>query len=478
MSQLQKNARWLALTQFIKVILQLISVVVLARLLEPESYGLMAITSAITTFASLFRDLGISAAIIQANVVDEKIKNSSFALSLMLGIFIGLIVCGLAHPLALLFNEPILKEILLVSSITFPLTSLSAVHQSLLERENKFQTLARIEVISQSIALAAAIFSAFHDFGVYSLVIQVMTASTLSTIQIFSTNKWRPSFSVDIKSIRKIFNFSIGLTGFNTINYFARNADTFLIGRLLGPTPLGIYNTAYKIMLLPLQSVTLVSNRALYPVLSRLQSDLPNFREKYYNSISFVSTLTFPLMAGIWATRSPFVIVFFGEKWGGLESIIAWLAPTGMIQSILSTSGVIFMALGKTNQLFKLGIFGACIQVTGIFIGAIYEIKYAAIGYFFANIINALPVIWVASKLINSSSYVFFSKITPPLIASTIMAAFCNIFIIISNNKFSSLTQLIIATGIGFFVYTIILKFLFPIFWEIILSSIFKRSIK
>jgi PST family polysaccharide transporter len=178
--------------------------------------------------------------------------------------------------------------------------------------------------------------------------------------------------------------------GFNLVNYFARNADAMLIGRFLGPSELGLYNIGYRLMLFPLQNLTSIVNRAFYPVYSRQQHNPAVIGGYYLKTLSFISFVTAPLMLGLWAVREPFVTGVLGETWLGSAAIIAWLAPTGYLQSLLSTTGTVLMATGRTDLLRSLGAGNALLYLAAFIIGLNDGAVGVARAYFFANIAAAL----------------------------------------------------------------------------------------
>ncbi|HGX3503843.1 TPA: oligosaccharide flippase family protein, partial [Klebsiella pneumoniae] len=158
-----------------------------------------------------------------------------------------------------------------------------------------------IEIFSSTVSVILALITAKMGFGVYSLVIQAVSLNLISAIQFWICSKWHPSFSKIIvyHELKKIFGFSANVSLFNIINYFARNADSFIIGRYMSIVVLGSYNLAYRIMLFPLQSLTFVATRSLYPVLSHHQDDNKKIASIYLNCTFFVLFLSAPLMSGI-----------------------------------------------------------------------------------------------------------------------------------------------------------------------------------
>lgn len=413
------NAKWNALSQFLKMLVQAVNLIYLAKIIPPAQYGLMAMAVVVINLGILLRDLGTSAALIQKKVLGNGLINSVFWLNVMLGVFLCLLVACLAKPLSLLYGQPPLVPVLLLLGITFPLSSCAATHLALLERNNQFKSISRVEVTSSVFSVTVAIILANCGFGVYSLVAQALTQNFMSAVQFWRLSTWRPSLSsfIKMRHIKEIFSFSSQLSLYNFINYFARNADSFIIGRYMSATVLGQYNLAYRIMLFPLQSMTYVATRSLYPVLSRFQDDNKKIESTYLNTVFVVLALTAPLMTVIGYYSFPIMKVFFGDQWMKTAEILKWLAPTAIIQSVLSTTGAVFMVKSRTNIMLKLGLLNAILMVSTFLLGIHYDITTFAMLYMIANIIIFFPLMHFLMGVIGSNLLNVLLKVYPIFIA-------------------------------------------------------------
>ncbi|WP_024109801.1 lipopolysaccharide biosynthesis protein, partial [Dickeya dianthicola] len=253
---LLSNTKWVALSQGFKVAVQLLNIVVLARLIPPGEYGLMAMALVVTNFAILVRDLGTAAAIIQRQDLEEKTINAIFWLNVAMGLVIAVTVIASSPVISYLFHESRLIFILCLLSISFPLASTSSAHLALLEKRSRFREIAFIEISSSATAVTIAIVLAYMNWGVYSLVMQSIIMALMSTIQLWLKSDWRPTTKkiFDWHEIKNLLGFSGNLTLFNFINYFSRNADSMIIGHYLSSAVLGAYSLAYRIMLFPVQN--------------------------------------------------------------------------------------------------------------------------------------------------------------------------------------------------------------------------------
>lgn len=459
MGNFARQSIWIAIAQAVKVFTQVASVFVLARLMSPSEYGLVALVSAASAFAMIFKDLGSSAAIIQSQSIDEPLLSTAFWTNLTLG---GMLMVGisLTSPFASnLFNAPSLAGALAALSLAFPLLSSSAVHQALMERSLRFEAVAKIEVAGAFAGLFVAVVAAYCGAGVYSVVLQALCSATISTSLYWRLAKWRPMSPRrwDRSTFSSIIKYSGGIVGFNTVNYLSRNADSIIVGKFLSTQVLGAYSLAYRVMLFPLQSITVVVSRGLFPVISRLQDDKESMQSVYFKSVRVVCFIVAPLMAGLFFIREPFVAIIFGPQWNLTADILAWLAPTGLIQSLMSTTGVVFMATARTRLFFILGVVGAVLQVGAFIIGVRHGVIAMSILYFASNVINSVPVMTCCMRALEASIFDLLKAIWRPLVSASIMLSSLYAgFAKSGTGAPSDLLEVLISIAFGFTIYTIV----------------------
>jgi O-antigen/teichoic acid export membrane protein len=416
------NVRWILLSQSVRVLAQLIGVTVLARLLPPRSYGVMALATIVINLALLFRDMGSSAAIIQAKVLTPTLSATVHWANVALGLSIGVVVAISGPLMSAVFHEPALAKILFLLAFVFPIGSFSIVHQALLERESRFRLVVTAEIIAALMGLILAILAALLGAGVYSLVLQVFTTMLISTIGIVLLSDFRPSWNWSRRDFHTIAAFGGNLSAFNFLAYLARNSDSIVIGRFLGATALGIYSIAYRIMLLPVQNLTWVATRALFPIMSRQGNQLSEIAALYLKAVGLIAFVSAPMMAGLFALRELFVDVVLGEKWHSAAALLAWLAPVGVIQSLVSTTGSVSMARGRTDLLLRLGVLGSLLQISGFLIGSTWGIEGVAAGYLCASVLNAVPALHFTGRLIGVTVGMLARRVAPAMTVALVMA--------------------------------------------------------
>ena len=396
-----RGVKWSGISQFGRQGLSFVTTAILARLLLPSDYGLVGMAFVVTGFASIFSDLGTSAALIQKKEISNELLSTVFWANVLFGLLTMLVVLAISPLAALFYHEPRVTRILQCLSISFLLGGLTTVPYTILERNMSFDTIARIELVSSGISSIIGIVSAIRGLGVWSLVFQSITNISLLMGMYWYQSKWRPAFIFSFRELKSIHSYSSNLVGFSIINYFIRNADYMLIGRYLGAQDLGYYTLAYRLMLYPLQNVTGVLRRVLFPAFSRLQDDEERFRNSYLRVNAAIAIVTLPMMFGLWAVAGHFVLYVFGQKWQPVITLLLILVPVGMVQSISSTVGFIYQAKGRTDWMFRWGIVAGVVTISAFLIGIHWGIVGVATAYSIATWILIYPLFYFPFKLIN-----------------------------------------------------------------------------
>ncbi|MCI0553869.1 MAG: MOP flippase family protein [Anaerolineae bacterium] len=425
MSELRHQAtsgiKFSALSQAGRQGIQILTTIILARVLTPSDFGLLNMALIIVGFAMVFKDAGTSAAIIQKKELSDELCSSIFWLNIGVGLFLMLAIILCAPLAGLYYQEARVTPVLRVLSISFFAASFGFVHQALLERELSFSSLARLEVLSVVAGGLVGVAMALLGAGVWSLVLQTLMTTFVSTVLLWVSSSWRPQWNFHWVDVKVVGSFSLNLAGFNVFNYFARNADYLLIGRYLGAQDLGFYTLAYRILLFPLQNISAVVGRVMYPVLSSLQDDDEKFKSIYLKVIRSIAFISFPLMTAAFALAESLVLTIFGSKWQPVSLLVMILVPVGLIQSIGTTVGTIYQVKGRTDWMFRWGI-GSGIFVVAVFVvGLRWGIVGVATAYAIAVGVLLYPSFAIPFHLIGLRFSAMLRALIPSLLASGLM---------------------------------------------------------
>jgi len=412
---------WVSLSQVGRQVLQLAVTAVLARLLVPDDFGLMSLTLVVVGILGLVRDLGTAVTIVQVPNLTPRLTSSLFWANVALGVAGVAILAALAPAIAAFFSEPRLAPILAVASLSFLISSLSIVQQALLERAMRFRAVAQVELVAIVTGGIVAVASALAGFGVWSLVAQTIAVATTGTILYTLAGDWRPTRSFSRSDLTGVARFGLGVTGFNLVNYAARNADYVLIGAVLGPGPLGQYTLAYRVMLYPLQSVTAVISRATFPAFARLNAHDARLRHLYLRAVSMIALIAFPMVFGVMATSDRLVAVVFGPGWTEAGEVLAILAPVGLVQVITSTVGPLYQAVGRSGTMLASGLVSAVFTIIGFVIGLQWGIVGVATAYLIVTVILAYPILAVPYRMIGLGVPTMLRGIVRPAVCGVTM---------------------------------------------------------
>jgi len=355
--------------QWARFCIQMTSTVVLARLLTPQDFGLIAMVTAITGFVMMFKDMGLSMATVQKAEINHDQISTLFWINVTLSIGVMLVTAALAPAIAWFYGEPRLTWITLALAGAFIFGGLTIQHQALLRRNMRFGTLALIGIIGQLAGIVAAIIAAFYGAGYWALVLMQLATAITGAIAVWVACGWRPGLPVRRSGVRAMLAFGGNLTGFNFMNYFARNADNLLIGKFWGPGQLGIYSKAYGLLMLPIRQITGPIAAVAIPTLSRLQNDPERYRRYYYRAISTIAFITMPLVATLAALSTEVITIVLGSQWTSAGPIFKVFAFAAVFQPVGSTVGWVYVSLGQTKRMLYWGLLAVPIIVLSFVVG-------------------------------------------------------------------------------------------------------------
>jgi len=380
-------------SQAVKFGLRTLSILALARLLQPEDFGLIAMVSAFTGFAAVFKDLGLSMATIQRDRINHDQVSTLFWINVCFSVLLTVITMAFAPVMAWIYGEPRLSAVTMVIGGTFIFSGLSSQHISLLQRQMKFTHLALIEIASMFAGLITGVLLAWKGCGYWALVGQIVIIAAVSMVLAWLLSRWRPGWPRRDGDVRSMLIFGSNLTGFNILNYFSRNADNALIGWYWGASQLGFYNRAYALMTLPLTQLRAPIAGVVTPGLSRLQHSPERYKNYYSHALRLYSLLALPIMTFIVITADHIVPIVLGPGWTETVSIFRWLAVAGLLETIIVGAGWIFVSQGRTGDLFRAGLASSSIAVCSFAAGLPWGPIGVAAVYSATRFLFAIPII-------------------------------------------------------------------------------------
>lgn len=454
-----KGIGWSTIDRITSQVLRLLTFAILSRFISPEEYGQMAMVAVFTGFADVFCDLGLGASLIQRNEVQERHCSSIFWINAALGLTVAAVSVCSTRIVADFYAKPVLAPLLAVVSMNFIISSLTTVQSALLTKQMDFRSLAICNLLSMIISSLVAVVLAYRNFGVWALAWQGVVATLSRSVLYWRSSTWRPKFIFDQNAVRDMMNFGSNLFGFNVINYWLRNGDNLLVGKFIGSAGLGIYNRAYNLMLLPLYQVSSTIGQVMFPALSKIQSDKAKVKEIYLRAISVIALVTFPMMLGLFVVADVFVLTMFGEKWTEVTPILRLFCLVGLVHSIGTTVGWIYMSQGRTDVQLRWAIAAGTLVMPSIVVGIILgKVFYVALCYsIMAGVIVTYHNFTIPGRLIGLSFSEVVKAVSPALICSLAMAVVVYSFgkYLPASIHYSIKLPLQVILGISFYAVTI-----------------------
>lgn len=384
--------------QLVRILIQVVSVVVLARLLTPTDYGLLAMVLAIIGVGEIFRDFGLSSAAIQARDLSRGQRDNLWWINSGIGVVLAGLVFVAAWPLAAVFGHDELIPIAHALSITFVINGLATQYRADLTRDLRFVALATADVAAPAIALVVAIGGALLGWGYWALVAQQILQTLVLLVMAASFAGWIPRLPRRDAPMRDLLRFGWNMVASQMVGYVSNNVDTFLVGVRFGAGSLGIYNRAFQLLMTPLNQIRSPLTTVALPVLSRLATDERRFAD-------FVArgqlALGYTLVAGLGLVASaavPITDVFLGERWEGVAPILRLLAIAGIFQTLAFVGYWVYVSRGLTGDLFRYSLVSATIKIACILIGSTGGVLGIAIGYAVAPALSWPISIWWLSR--------------------------------------------------------------------------------
>lgn len=448
---------WISLAQFLRHLLQLIIIAVLARLLSVDDFGIMAIVMALMALSFSIGDLGLSAAIVQKKEVRSGALSCLFLVCVLAGLSFCIIMAALAPMISKFFDKAIISTVIKVISIKFIIDSFGIVHDTLLRKELSFKKVAFIDTVETLGFGITSVGLALAGLGVWSLVYGYIAGSLARVISLWAVHSWRPALNFNLNALNEFFGFAKNVLGFKVTSYLASNVDKFIIGRILGSVALGYYSMAYNISNFPREKLSGIIIRVGFPAFSRIQDDSDRLGRAYLKIITYASVIIFPLLFGLIALSPEFVRSIFTAKWSAMIIPLQYLAVAGMFSSITAFVGIIFLATGHAEIEFRFSLIYLLALVIALFAGVRFGVLGAALGICLQALTMNIVGFLLIRRLLKINLSAFLGAVFPALICSAIMLIVIKLFLsfIKTGNTLPDIFLLVSSTILGACAYYI-----------------------
>lgn len=467
----------------VQVVLKFLVFIVLSRLLAPEAFGVMSTALALIMVLSVFSKLGIGPSIVQKAEVNIKHIQTGFTLSIIFSVILTSFVWLIAPSVSVFFNMVELSAVLRVLAFVHIIQGFSIVSEGILQRNLDFKKLAVVQIASYVTYGIVGITLSLLDYGVWALVYAYIINVLVGSLILIKLQPHSKRLTIKFNVAKDLLVFGSGYSLSNLYNHFALQGDTFVVGKLLGAAPLGIYSRAYQLFSIPVNLIGTVIEKVLFPSFSKIKSNIKELQKIYINSILLTAIVCLPLSLFLVLIGGELITLLFGTKW--VEAIIpfkvliiALLPRTSykISDSLIKARGKVFKS---ANRQFLYGI----LIVTGVIIGQFYGLVGASVGVLIAIIINYIYMAKIALSL-SGLDWITFYKTHLPAIKITILSIVPTLVTYVLINKITHNDFIIIIATTSVFLSVIIIivynatSFVFGKHNSLILSILQKYNLR
>jgi O-antigen/teichoic acid export membrane protein len=437
--------KWTSLSTGLRSIIQIVQLLVLARFLSAEDFGLVAIVMIVIGFSQLFMDMGISNAIIHKEKITVTQLSSLYWLNILSGLSLTIIVYITSPLVASFYNEQAITPLLQLLSLSFLINSTGNQFRVLLRKNLKFDLLAKIEVFAVLFGGFVAILLAIDGYGAYSLVLATLLNVTVSnTILLVNGLKTNcPKFVYSYEEIKFFLNFGLYQIGQNSIVYFNKQFDVILIGKLLGTEILGAYSLTKQLVMRPAGIINPIVTNVTFPIMAKIQNDPNKLKIIYLKIINYLSSINFPIYILMATLASSIVPLVFGDKWLASVGIFQLLSVYYLIRSTTNPAGALLMAKGRADIGFWWSLGEFSLMPLIIYVGSFWGVIGVASSLVIFQILFLLPNWYFIVKKMCAAPFeeYFYTQVKP------LMATLISVFIVsvsLNNTNFIPSVKILI----------------------------------
>lgn len=355
-----------------KLVIQLTTwatTILVARILSPEDYGIVAISGIFTGVLALISDMGFMTALINKKSVSLDEMDQAFWASAMVSVLLLILLYIAAPYIAGFYGIPVLTDILRVSALVLPIGVLKIIPSVIAMREMNFRYRALVDMVGQFVTAAVSVLLAVNGFGVWTLVLSVLAGQAAVVAGYVPLMKRTPRLRVRIHEMQDILSYGSHLMLAQILEFFTLRADVFIIGLFLPHNQLGYYSMGYQLATIPLDKVGALFNRITFPSLSRIKEDVELARSLFIGMHKYLVFVTFPMLAGLMAVADDLIVLLLTDKWAPMTYIIEFLCVLNIVRVSGMIMPYVIAGMGDSGYVFKFHLVSAIALPAGFFVG-------------------------------------------------------------------------------------------------------------
>lgn len=451
-STLFKGIFWTGVDRFSVQIIQFIISIILARLLVPSEFGLIAMTTIFIAIAQVFIDSGFSNALIQKKNRSSSDFSTVFVFNFIISLVVYFLLYGIAPYVSDFYKESQLTSIIRWVSLNLILSGVSIVQRSILLIELRFKTTALISLTAVLISGILGIILAYLGKGVWALIIQILASNAITALLFFFLSKWKISMHFSRTSFQNLFSFGSKLLTSSLIHSIYTNLYSLVIGKFYSSTEVGYYNRMATFALFPSSNLITVINRAIFPIQCQIQDENERLKSIFNSYLKLSIIFVFPIMIGMCAMATSLISVILTDKWLPATPYFQILCFAFMWSPLMMINNQILIVKGRSDLFLKAEILKKIVAITILILTINSGLKILCYGLVFYHILDFLIIIPFTKKVIQTSYKEQISNLAPTLALSLFMGAIIYFSI---NLVDSNIGKVLFGTLIGFVVYLI-----------------------
>ena len=423
-----KSVKWTALGEIASRSVQPIVTLILARILSPADFGVVGVAMIAIGLAQIFQDFGLGKTLIQRETEVEKSANIVFWTNLTFSILIYLVIFLTAPLISIFFHEPKVIDVLRVLCFQIILFSLITVHQALFQRNFQFKQLFFIRLFSSAVPGFISIPLALYGFGVWALVFGTLIGAVVQVLLFWKFSKWRPQLSCDFQLAKQLFGFSAWVVSEAFLGWIIMCGDSIVLGHFLGVKELGIYRTGVIFLTLIFGIFFNPILPIAYSAFSRLQANQVELKQAFLKMTKIIASVALPLGVGIAVLSQPVSLIIFGQKWQGIEIVIAFIGIKDAVAWLVGINPDVYRAAGRPDINSKVHIIQLIWFLTAYILAAPYGLFVFCIARLTVAIISMFLHMYISKKLLNIG-WILFLKNINTVLTSTLISVLSIYFI-------------------------------------------------
>jgi len=409
--------------QYGNAALQIAAAIILARLLAPEDFGLVAIVTVLTSFAPLLIDFGLLDATAQRSRITPAQVSGLFFVSSGLGLAVAVVVAACSPLIAWVYGEPRLQPIALCIATTFVLSGMSNQHMALLRRTMQFGRIGQIQFFGTLAGTAVAVVVAISGYGYWALVLRPITTSFCVVFGAWFACRWRPGVPVFDDEVKSMVRFGLHVVGFTVAYTLSRAVDRIALGLFYRPDQVGYYQTAMNLYENSIWSALNQMHAVGSASLSKLQTNPAALRQKYEAALSMLAFFLMPVAAILSVTAEDLTLILLGEKWRPAGWLLSIIALRGILHVVEGSQGWLHLSIGRADRWQNWGLISLLAQVVAVFGGLPFGTSGVAWAVVVASSLIAIPSITYAGRPIGIGAALVIRAVGPQLIGAISIAA-------------------------------------------------------